>query len=138
MPVLRRKAPKIRGEGQTSTNQEAARLTADDPLAGPPQHLDDRDSGLPLGQMCLAVAHRQSGGLGLENWRSANKGKSEKGEAWLENVEIHPGFFPAKRTGCSLGSREPWRREEVGPDSRWKSHGRHFVKLDLLTQRRRI
>lgn len=41
MPVLRRKAPEIRGEGQTSTNQEAAQLTVDDPLAGSPQHLDD-------------------------------------------------------------------------------------------------
>lgn len=40
-PVLRRKAPKMRGEGQTQANQGVALLTADDPLAGSTPHLDD-------------------------------------------------------------------------------------------------
>lgn len=78
--------------------------------------------------MCLAAAHSQSGGLGLENWRSAHGGKSEKGEAWLENIEIHPGFHPAKRTGCSVGSRELRRSEKVGRGVRWKPRGRHFAR----------
>ena len=99
--------------------------------------MTDCDSGLPLLQMCLAAAHHQSGGLGLENWRSANKGTSEKGEARLENIEIHPGFPWAKRTGCSLGSQGPWKREKVGPESRWKLLGRHFVRLGQLPERSR-
>lgn len=74
--------------------------------------MSDCDSGLPLCQMCLAAAHRPSRGWGLENRRSANKGKREKGEACLENIEIHPDFLPAKRTGCSVGSRGLRRRKK--------------------------
>lgn len=36
---------------------------------------------------------------------SKQRQRVRRGEAWLENIEIHPGFLPAQRTGCSVGSR---------------------------------
>lgn len=118
MPVLGTKAPKIRGAGQPPTNQEAARLTAGDPLAGSPQHLDAWlffwTSFAPDVSGSCPPSIR---GLGLGNYRSPNKGESEKGEARLENIEIHPDFLPAKGTGCAVGSRGLRGREWArGPD----------------------
>lgn len=63
----------------------------------------------------------------MENWRSANKGKSEKGEAWLENIEIHPDFFPAEKTVCSMGPQDSRGVRKQAVPSGWKPLGRHFV-----------
>lgn len=70
--------------------------------------------------------------LGLENGRFANKGKSEEGEAWLENIEIHSGFLPSKRTACSVGSRDTTAGRTQALVLGWKPPGYHFVRLETF------
>lgn len=132
LPVLRRKAPKIRGEDQTSTNQEAAQLTADDPLAGYPQHLDDWllfwTSFVPdvFGSCPQSIRGSGFGKLEISKQRQRVRRVRPVRKYWNS-----PWFPSSSKNRLFQGFQGLYRSERVGPDSWMKTAWPPFCKMEV-------